>query len=256
MKVLNVKRCGLNESLKASGYPMRSKMIYEGLVDEEVTEKDEARAEKLGNSPNGSGHGNFLKGIVYQFDIIYTQYVARQLQRYSFLDIVSSMSMMHKLHVMDIDEFTNEYVSEMAKDTVKFYQAIYNAMVTYKSDDAQLCYGITGYPEKAEVIFTDEDGKRKCVVIKHELTKFLEASIGKSNVRRTILCNRSEIYHMMVSNAPMGLTLGMRVTTNALQLKTIYHQRKNHKLKDWQEFCKWIESLPEFKYFNKIKDVE
>lgn len=27
-------------------------------------------------------------------------------------------------------------------------------------------------------------------------------------------------------------------------LRRIYHQRKNHRLPQWQEFCKWIESLP------------
>lgn len=24
----------------------------------------------------------------------------------------------------------------------------------------------------------------------------------------------------------------------------MYHARKNHKLDEWKEFCKWIESLP------------
>lgn len=27
-------------------------------------------------------------------------------------------------------------------------------------------------------------------------------------------------------------------------LANIYRQRKNHKLDEWREFCKWIESLP------------
>jgi len=39
----------------------------------------------------------------------------------------------------------------------------------------------------------------------------------------------------------------MRITTNYLQLKTIYRQRKNHKLPEWRIFCDWILSLPEFK---------
>ncbi len=49
----------------------------------------------------------------------------------------------------------------------------------------------------------------------------------------------------LVSNCPMGLELFMRVSTNYLQLKTIYVQRKNHKLKeDWGVICKMIEGLP------------
>lgn len=43
---------------------------------------------------------------------------------------------------------------------------------------------------------------------------------------------------------PMGLELTARITTNYLQLKTIYNQRRNHKLNEWRQFCAWIESLP------------
>ena len=35
--------------------------------------------------------------------------------------------------------------------------------------------------------------------------------------------------------------------TNYQQLKTIYKQRRNHRLTEWQEFCDWIETLPMFK---------
>lgn len=31
---------------------------------------------------------------------------------------------------------------------------------------------------------------------------------------------------------------------NYAVLKNIYHARKNHKLDEWHDFCKWIESLP------------
>ena len=48
-----------------------------------------------------------------------------------------------------------------------------------------------------------------------------------------------------LSNCPLGLELTMRCTTNYLQLRTIYHQRKHHKLKeDWGAYCEWIKSLP------------
>ena len=51
-----------------------------------------------------------------------------------------------------------------------------------------------------------------------------------------------------LSNLPLGYELSMTVTTNYLQLKTIFNQRKNHKLKeDWIEgFCKWCLTLPRF----------
>ncbi len=48
----------------------------------------------------------------------------------------------------------------------------------------------------------------------------------------------------MLMNTPMGLEYTARLTTNYLQLKTIYKQRRNHRSAQWQAFCDWIEELP------------
>lgn len=45
-------------------------------------------------------------------------------------------------------------------------------------------------------------------------------------------------------NIPSGLELTARMTTNYRQLKTIYSQRKYHRLPEWRQFCEWIETLP------------
>lgn len=56
-----------------------------------------------------------------------------------------------------------------------------------------------------------------------------------------------ENYLRLLYNVPVGFELTARMTTNFRQLKTIYHQRKNHRLPEWRLFCKWIETLPCFK---------
>lgn len=57
--------------------------------------------------------------------------------------------------------------------------------------------------------------------------------------------NKTEDNFMkMISNVPMGFLLTARITTNYLQLKTIYLQRRNHKLPEWRLICDWILSLP------------
>ena len=59
-----------------------------------------------------------------------------------------------------------------------------------------------------------------------------------------------EAFMQLVSNCPQGIELFMRVSTNYMQLRTIYAQRKNHKLKeDWGAVCRMIESLPYAKEF-------
>lgn len=62
--------------------------------------------------------------------------------------------------------------------------------------------------------------------------------------------SKYQVYMKIISNCPMGLEQTMRVTTSYLQLKTIYLQRRHHKLKeDWGNFCDWVETLPKFKEF-------
>ena len=54
---------------------------------------------------------------------------------------------------------------------------------------------------------------------------------------------REQYLRILYSN-PCGFRLTAGMTTNYRQLKTIYHQRKDHRLPEWREFCKWIETLP------------
>ena len=57
---------------------------------------------------------------------------------------------------------------------------------------------------------------------------------------------RDAYLEILYSN-PCGFKLTAGMTTNYRQLKTIYSQRKNHRLPEWREFCAWVETLPMFK---------
>ena len=57
---------------------------------------------------------------------------------------------------------------------------------------------------------------------------------------------KKSLWNKIVASLPCGFCLGATMTTNYQQLKTMYHQRKHHKLKEWGVFCKWCESLPHF----------
>lgn len=54
----------------------------------------------------------------------------------------------------------------------------------------------------------------------------------------------NENFYRMIYNIPSGFEYTARLTTNYRQLKTIYSQRRNHRLPDWHVFCDWIETLP------------
>ena len=85
----------------------------------------------------------------------------------------------------------------------------------------------------------------------------LNKYIQEYNVIHQVGSSTLEWYHKwmtVISNCPMGLELTMRCTTNYLQLRTIYHQRKHHKLiEDWGAYCSWIETLPYAKEFITVE---
>jgi hypothetical protein len=51
----------------------------------------------------------------------------------------------------------------------------------------------------------------------------------------------------LIDSCPMGLLMTARMTTNYLQLKTMYYQRKEHKLDEWSiDFVNFCQDLPQF----------
>lgn len=51
-------------------------------------------------------------------------------------------------------------------------------------------------------------------------------------------------WRAIIELLPMGFHLTANVMLNYEVLANMYHSRKNHKLDEWREFCKWIEALP------------
>lgn len=190
MKINNVNIYGLNESVVASGYPFRTEIGNFTCA----TDKDYNRAIKLGNAKLGSGHSQFLIGIIVQFDLTLPLKVWTEAQRYHFLDFVSSCSTMHCITKFDVKKQCNEYVDDRIIKILQEKIDLYNDLDLYDKN-------------------TDK---------------------GKS------------LYLEILYNIPSGFELTARMTTNYMQLKTIYSQRRQHKLPDWREFCKWIETLPHF----------
>lgn len=48
----------------------------------------------------------------------------------------------------------------------------------------------------------------------------------------------------MIQMLPTCYNQKRTVQLNYAVLKNMYHSRQNHKLDEWREFCKWIETLP------------
>ena len=186
MIVKNAEVYGLNDSIKASKYPMS---VDTDKCNTNVTDGTKV----LASAAPGTGHDQFLTGIIVQFDLTFTVKAWTEAQRYHFLDFVSSQSTMHRIAQFDLDEAYSDYVDPRMVETMKEKVADYNENPT---------------PEK---------------------------------------------YLQILYSNPCGFKLTARMTTNYRQLKTIYRQRKTHRLPEWREFCQWIETLPMAYFITGVK---
>ena len=130
VEITNIKVYDLAESVIACRNAMR--ITPPEYTDEEF-EKALPRAIQLAKCGSGSGHSNFRKGIRVSFDIKYPNYFSPELQRYAFVDIVSSSSKMHKLVQMDMEASFNKYVVAQTKELMKRLIAQYNEDKTYEN---------------------------------------------------------------------------------------------------------------------------
>lgn len=186
MMFRNVRVYGLENSFRVSKFPMSANHLK---CDESYT----PRIKSLANAKGGSGHDNFLKGIIVQFDFTATNKVWVEAERYHFFDIVSSQSTMHKLKDMNLDE----------------------------------CF----------IKYTD-----KRIV---EIMKELQKEFNEVNSKDSTAEERKEAFYNLVYSCPSGLLITAGISTNYLQLKTMYHQRKGHYLDEWSvDFVKFVNSLP------------
>jgi len=182
----NIRVYGLDDSVRRAKFPMCT-----DLSDISANLTDGIR--NLALSAPGSGHDQWLTGIIVQFDLTFSNKAWVEMERYHFIDFVSSQSTMHRITRFDLDSAYNEYVNP---EIIKIMHSLvdeYNWMCSEQD-----------YPG---------DLVKK---------KYLE---------------------ILYSN-PAGFKLTAGLTTNYRQLKTIYRQRKDHRLPEWREFCKWMHNLP------------
>lgn len=187
MKIKNVKVYDLEDSIKASKYPMS--------VDIDSCNSDITKTVlSLGNSGGNEGHNQFLTGIRVAFDLTFSNKAWVEAERYRFLEFVSSQSTMHRITKLDIRQQCNKYVWNSTIQQLEKKVREYNSLENKSSNQAK------------------------------------------------------ELYLEILYNIPSGFELTARLTTNYRCLRTLYYQRRNHRLPEWKEFCEWIENnLPKFK---------
>lgn len=75
---------------------------------------------------------------------------------------------------------------------------------------------------------------------------WLDYTIGVLNAcrKRYLETNDKSWWYSMIQILPTSYNQRRTYFLNYAVLRAMYHARKHHKLDEWREFCRWIESLP------------
>lgn len=156
----------------------------------------------------GTDHRKFMRMITVYMDITAPFYLWKEFSTYKVGTVANSCSTMHKIHEK---EFTLDDLS-------------YEHLMT----DGVHCYPLGGGWRGLSPIDT------------------LKATIELlNNARQLYLKTKDKKYWwQIIQLLPSSYNQKRTVMLNYEVLANMYHSRKAHKLDEWREFCKFIETLP------------
>lgn len=171
----------------------------------------------------GSVDGKFRRMIAVYVDITAPLYWWKEFDTYKVGTVANSCSTMHKIHAK---EFTLEDFSHEHLEGALHYE-----------DEPEKVYANYGTPLWL---------LQAMIEILNEWRKlFNDGGVhlweGKE---RKFKPNDKDVWWQMIQLLPSSYNQKRTVMLNYEVLTNIYQHRRNHKLDEWRELCKWIEELP------------
>ena len=164
--------------------------------------------QRLSNA--GTEHRKYMRMMPVYVRITAPLYWWKEADTYKIGTVANSCSTMHKIAEKEftLEDFSCEHL-----------------MSDYSMED-ELIYSNPNdiFTSKYILQFTID-------VLNHYRAKYLETKDKK-------------YWWQMIQLLPSSYNQTRNVMMNYEVLANIYRQRKGHKLDEWREFCKWIESLP------------
>lgn len=170
-----------------------------------VGEADHSLMQRLSNA--GTEHRKYLRMMPVYVRITAPLYWWKEFDTYKIGTVANSCSTMHKIAEKEftLEDFSYEHL---------------------KTDRDFMMYAPTGYRYSAKDL----------------LTLVIETL---NNYRKEYLETKDkDLWWQMIQLLPSSYNQTRNVMLNYEVLANIYRQRKGHKLDEWREVCKWIESLP------------
>lgn len=154
----------------------------------------------------GSDHRKFMRMIVVYCDITAPLYWWKEFDTYKVGTVANSCSTMHKIHAKEftIDDFSHEH---MFAESLNMLKDSINTL--------EFC---------------------RYVYVNWDECKDTQLPSG--------IKTKKDLWWQMIQLLPSSYNQKRTVMMNYEVLANMYNSRSNHKLDEWREFCKWIESLP------------
>lgn len=179
------------------------------IIDFHLGEADHGLMQQLSDA--GTDHRKYMRMMPVYARITAPLYWWKEFDTYKVGTVSNSCSTMHKIHSKEftLDDFSCEHLDLDNYDLLKKTIVRLNC---YR--DIYINGGIVEYPDCGRQTFESKSKKIK------------------------------KIWWQMIQLLPSSYNQTRNIRMNYEVLANIYKARKNHKLDEWREFCKWIESLP------------
>lgn len=170
----------------------------------------------------GTDESKFMRQIFVSFDLTAPLYFWKEFDTYKVGTVANSCSTMHKL------DSTPIYPSNFSFDGVEKDLAV----------DWQ-GWPIDEWPEDDKIADPE--------FIPHSHIEEIQNQIVENCEYLRLMYKKTgdkQYWRALVQILPNAWNQKRTITLNYQVLRAMYFARKNHKLTEWHEFCKWIESLP------------
>ena len=183
-----------------------------------IGKNDYALMEKL--SKAGTSHSKYRRMMVVYVDITAPLYWWKEFDTYKVGTVANSCSTMHKIHSKEftLGDFSCEHL-------INPFDLDFPDVDDASSDIDNLPITLSG---NRTVVYTP--------------VGTLAVIVGMLNkCRKLYLETKDKLYWwQMIQLLPSSYNQKRTVMLNYEVLANIYHDRKNHKLDEWREFCEWI----------------
>lgn len=176
----------------------------------------------------GTDHRKFMRMITVYVDITAPLYWWKEFDTYKVGTVANSCSTMHKIHEKEftLEDFSCEHLN-----------------------------GAAHHREWIESAMVDEDitSPHKVWATPLDILKYTIEMLNAYRLQYLETKNKND-WWQMIQLLPSSYNQKRTVMLNYEVLANIYKSRKNHKLDEWVEFCKWIDTLPYSELITEMKN--